>query len=270
MTIPQPPRTPAVPSTGPAVRLRSPVRSLLGLALPAALVLSTAGFVEPCDWDLRRGLSGAVEGSGQAGSERRDVGAFDAVSVSGRVDVTVRVGGPSSVVVRAERNLLPHVVTVVEDGTLHVCESRALDPRLPIRVEVATPRLEAASVSGSGDLAVDGVRSESFEAAVSGSGDLRARGRFGRLEAGVSGSGDLLAEGEAETVDLGISGSGDVDMARLRARTAHVGVSGSGDARIHATESLDASVSGTGDVRYLGRPRVSSAVSGTGAVSPAG
>lgn len=245
-------------------------RRLHALAVPAALVLSTTGFVPPCDRDLRRTVSGELRGSGQAGSERRDVGAFDAVSVSGTVDVTVRVGGPASVVVHAERNLLPHVVTVVEDGTLHVCESRDLEPRLPIRVEVTTPQLDAATVSGSADLAVEGVRSDGFQASVSGSGDLRARGRFGRLEAGVSGSGDLVAEGEAETVDLGLSGSGDVDLGRVRARTVHVGVSGSGNARVHATESLDASVSGSGDVRYLGRPRVSSAVSGTGGISPAG
>ena len=247
---------------------RLPRRSA-ALALPLALVLSTAGFVIPCDWDLRRELSGAVRGSGQAGTDRRDVGSFHAVSVSGTVDVTVRVGGPASVVVHAERNLLPHVVTVVEDGVLHVCEGRELDPRLPIRVEVATPELDAASVSGSADLAVEGVRSDAFQAAVSGSGDLRARGRFGRLEAGVSGSGDLRAEGEAESVDVGVSGSGDVDMARLRSRSARVGISGSGNARVHATESLDASVSGTGDVRYVGRPRVRSAVSGTGEVAPA-
>ena len=70
MAVPHPLRRPPVRSTVAAVRRRprSPVRPLLALALPAALVLSTAGFVAPCDWDPRRGLSGAVEGSGQAGS----------------------------------------------------------------------------------------------------------------------------------------------------------------------------------------------------------
>ena len=89
------------------------------------------------------------------------------------------------------------------------------------------PKLTGIDVSGSGDIAADGIDTDAFEVRSHGSSDIALAGTAGQL-----------------AVDL--SGSGDADLADLAAREARVSVQGSGDADVRADERLDVSVDGLG------------------------
>ena len=209
-----------------------------------------------------------LDGSGRISSESRDVSGFDRIAVEDEFDVEVTVGPAASLSLTADDNLLPHVRTVVRNGTLHLETERELDPTDEIRIRVTVPALRGLSASGSSAIRASGVRSATFDTSVSGSADLRADGDFGALEASISGSGSIRLQGTAQSVEASVSGSGDLDLAQVPSRTATVRVSGSGDAAVHATETLDATVSGSGDVRYVGSPRVETQISGSGSVRP--
>lgn len=229
--------------------------------VPVALIALAATACIRIDFD-----GPLVRGSGVAATETRDVPDFERVSVGGNLDVVVEVGRPTRVTVAGDDNLVPLVRTEVRGSTLVIEQKKRLRPSDGLTVTVAVPRLERASVSGSGEMTVRGVASEAFRASVSGSGELDAEGDFGDLSANVSGSGEMMMRGTAETVDVGVSGSGEVDLMAVPAREARVSVSGSGDVAVQVREHLVARISGSGDVRYAGDPTVDGRVSGAGRI----
>jgi hypothetical protein len=146
-----------------------------------------------------------------------------------------------------------------------------------ITVDVYTPRLEGALVSGSGTIELlDTFTSPSFAADVSGSGaiigavnadelsaeipgsgDIDISGTQKKVKVDISGSGGVVMTGAADDVSIEISGSGSFDGYEFRSASAKVHVSGSGGARLWAEDSLDVRISGSGNVTYRGNPRIS-------------
>lgn len=208
----------------------------------------------------------AVAGSGVSTTAARTVPAFDRVDIGGEYDVVVRVGGPRSVSLTGDDNLLPLVRTEVRSGTLHIDSTDDLRPRDGIRIEIGVETLRGIHSGGSSEVAVRDVRSPAFDASVSGSSVLAASGEFGDLSTSISGSGRIRMQGTADEIEGDVSGSGDLDLLEVRGRRARIDVSGSGGATVNVSERLDANVSGSGGVHYAGRPTVAADVSGSGSV----
>lgn len=197
----------------------------------------------------------ATIGSGTSGSETRSISDFDAIALSGSINVEVRQTGKEAVTVQADANLLPLIETVVEAGiagrTLHIRVKRgeSLRPRGEMKVLVEVIKLRALSIAGSGDARLRGLDTDALEIRIAGSGDVNAQGAARRLK-------------------LTIAGSGDAALADLAADDVTVSIVGSGDAQVTAHKSLTASVAGSGDVQYSGRATaIRSSVAGSGSIT---
>lgn len=234
----------------------------LGLACVAALTL----VVLPAQ--------AATTGSGRAATESRAVSDFEAISLSGSIDLIVRQGSKESVEVSADDNLLPLLETVVETGssgkTLMVRFKRGerVWTKAPVKVTVQVVRLVGLASAGSGNLVVEALKTPSLKLAISGASDARfSELSTDTLEVRVAGSGDVQANGQARQVKVSIAGSGDVKLASLAADDVTVSIAGSGDAAVLANKSLRVSIAGSGDVQYSGTATdVSSSVAGSGSV----
>ena len=209
------------------------------LALAALLMASSA---EAWDWGL------GVSGSGQIQSETRSVGSFDAIELDDSTDIDVRIGEPASVVVEADDNILPLILTDTRGSTLVIHSKGSYRSHRGPQVHIVTPALRKLAIQGSGDARLSGIREDA-------------------LRLSISGSGDITASGSAHELSVAINGSGDARLDALDVRRATVSVNGSGDVSLNVTEALDAVVNGSGDVRYHGDPpRVSSRVNGSGEI----
>lgn len=195
--------------------------------------------------------SSAVQGSGVAATQTREVSAFTGVELAGANDVTVRAGRERSVAVHGDDNLLGRVTTEVEDGNLVIgLTPGSFETKSPMRVEVSVPSLEDLTLTGSGILSITGIEAESMKVTLSGSGIVRASGTVTRL-------------------DVDVPGSGEAELGKLVARDVKAVVSGSGLLLVTAAESLDASVSGSGAILYGGNPAdVATSITGNGAITP--
>ena len=217
-------------------------------AVTAAFILATLAVVL-----LVRGAgpsSPGIQGSGIAAAQTRTVAGFSRLDLAGSNNVTVVVGAPQSVVVRADSNLISHVTTQVVGGTLVIGDTGSFTTRAPMSVEVSVPSLTRLNLSGDGQISVTGI-------------DVP------RLAVTVSGSGLLSAAGTATQLDVTLSGDGQAQLFQLTARDVHAVVTGSGLIQVNATTSLDAAVPGTGAIVYSGNPpQVTTSVTGTGAVTP--
>lgn len=211
------------------------------------------------------------EGGPRATSQRSfQVGQFQSVSLEGSPNVVVTVGGAPSVRAEGDSRMVERLDVRVEDGTLRIGYRRGwLDFRSggPVTVYVTTPALNGATIAGSGDMRVDRVEGEAFEAEIAGSGDmeigqLRAR----RASFAIAGSGNLRAAGTADDVDVSIAGSGNVSLNQLQSRRSSVSVAGSGNISVNASDTVEGDLMGSGNVTVHGRARCSISKMGSGNV----
>jgi hypothetical protein len=193
--------------------------------------------------------SSTTEGSGVPATQARNVAAFESIELAGSNNLVIHVGEQQSVVVKADDNLLERVTTEVQSGTLVIANTPgSFTTNSPMSVEVDVPMLDALTLTGSGNIVVDGIETES-------------------LDVTLPGSGTLTGSGTATKLDVTVSGSGSVQFTPLVANDVRAVVSGSGSIFVTATESLDASVSGSGAILYAGSPQgVTKSVTGSGAI----
>jgi hypothetical protein len=193
-----------------------------------AVVLSFAAAVVAQDGKKTE----RVTGSGDVKSEKRDVEKFDAVTLRNSADVFITIGEKTEVTVTADENILPYITTEVKENTLTISTKPHVSlQHKELKVSITTPNLSAVKVASSGDIAVEGLKGDSFKIEVNGSGDVAAKGQVQKLDCLVKGSGDLA-------------------LGDLEAKTVSIKLAGSGDAKLNATESLQAKISGSGDIAY--------------------
>lgn len=198
---------------------------------------------------LRNAL-GHVVGSGTVVSERRDVGDFNEVVLSGVGALNITQTGSESLTIEAEDNIMPLLTSEVHGNSLRIgTEPGAhFSPKRPIRYILTVKDLSAIRISGAGNV----------ETASLGTPSLR-------LE--LSGAGNATCAGEVRSQDIRISGAGSYRGDDLASSTARAVISGTGSAHLRVSERLDARVSGVGSIVYSGNPVVSKSVSGVGRIS---
>jgi hypothetical protein len=208
----------------------------------------------------------------------RHLSGFNAVDVSGSIDVYIVQSAIESVKVEAPADVMGHIVTEVEGGVLKIHDKNTSGwnwgnwlggHHKKIVVYVSAKDLNSIGITGSGDIDFKGgIHTGSLKLWVTGSGDVSGRVDVKTLECRISGSGDMKLVGHAESSSLSLSGSGDFSGKELETQNTSVHVSGSGDAGVNASNSINASVSGSGDISYTGGARnVVKSKSGSGDIN---
>jgi len=198
-----------------------------------------------------------VSGNGNVRDENRDIADIREVRTSGSIDVEIRNGDNYALTVQDDENLLPYLITEVNDGVLNVHYKDGYSVmRDHAKVTVTAPTLEKLASSGSADITSAGVikNSNKIEISTSGSGDIKAEVDAPSINVNGSGSGNVTLSGRTKDFDCRMSGSGDVNCGNLKSENAEVHVSGSSNVHIFASVNLKVNVTGSGDVYYGGNP----------------
>ena len=136
---------------------------------------ATAGVLSlRSDW--LGSASSPTRGSGVPITEARHLPAFHGVDLAGTNTVTVRVGEPQSVVVKADDNLVHRITTRVRSGRLVIGTRGDYSTTSPTSVVISVPILTSATLSGSGTVTVEQVAGRHLTVRLPGSGTLRASG----------------------------------------------------------------------------------------------
>jgi hypothetical protein len=192
-----------------------------------------------------------VKGSGVIKSEHRDVSKFDALTLAGQADVDIAIGDKTEVIVETDDNLLPYIKTEVKENRLAISTKPGHLIYKTLKVTIITPSLSEVVVDGSGDVAIKGLKGDSFKAVI-------------------DGSGDVVAKGQVKEVKGDINGSGDLELMDLIAQNAKIEISGSGDVKVNAVESLKLEIDGSGDIGYKNNPnvKITKSINGSGEINP--
>jgi hypothetical protein len=197
---------------------------------------------------------------------------FEKLSVEGPYTVHVRTGLRTSVYAHGPQSRLDRLLIEMHGDTLSISTLKSawnwgwsMGDHDNVVIDVTVPMLNAAKLTGSGDVNIDAIRTPAFETALTGSGDLAvAHLETGRLTATLTGSGDLTLNGRAGRADTAVRGSGDLKAAGLAVETLAGSVTGSGDLTVGPARQANLTVTGSGDIAVAGHPACTTSKHGSG------
>ncbi len=228
-----------------------------------------AFFFGACGFNINLGIE---QGSGNVTTESRSVSGFDRVVLSGIGDVTITQGDREALEIEAEDNVITHIQTVVQGGTLQISfDRKTIVPTKTIKFNLTMPTVHGLETKGVSNIQADKLNTDTLDLGISGTGNIDIHNlTANRVAVNVSGAGNLTADGKVGDQKITLSGAGNYDGQDLQSKTAEVTISGLGKVTVWATDALDVTISGTGGVDYYGSPRITQQISGLGRLNHAG
>ena len=214
-----------------------------------------------------------IKGNGNVTTINRTTSMYDAVSFVGSFDYILVSGKEGRITIEGEENLLPYIITEVNNGTLNIRTENKISLQTSINktIKIIVPfeEINSVSLTGSGDVwNQNTISARDFRTALTGSGDIQLDVEATSVEVNVTGSGDVTLKGRTRNLKVNVAGSGDFKGYHLESTDVDVSVNGSGDAKVACSRHLKARVSGAGNIRYSGTPKTEdSEVAGSGAIS---
>lgn len=212
--------------------------------------------------------------SGVNGSKTFAIDGFSAVDATGPDDVDVRVGSGFSIRAEGDTGIMARL-EIVRNGDALVIKRKSNSGfswgggnRGHLKIYVTMPRITAASITGSGDMAIDRVEGDAFKVDATGSGDLSiASMSVQRADFSLTGSGNVSTSGTAKMGSFSIHGSGDIDAPKLTLNQADVSIMGSGGVSAAVAGPAKVDVMGSGDVTLTGGAKCTANKMGSGSIT---
>ena len=191
----------------------------------------------------------SIRGNGNTSSQKRDIGPFKKVEVSGAIQLNLTLGSETiSATVLADENILPLIMTKVVGDVLRIYSEGSYTTKTQPIVNLSSPEVVELTSSGSSDVTLAEINQN--EIAVS-----------------TSGSGDITVTGKANRAKLRVSGSASIRGVSLESKHLDAKISGSGSVKATARSSAVLQVSGSGSIQVWGNPiTVQSKRSGSGSI----
>lgn len=209
-----------------------------------------------------------TKGNGNVTTEERQVPAFDAVKVSGAINLIISQGNQQSVKVQTDENLQSHIIATVIDETLNLsCKNM----QNPTKTNVYVTAVKLTKIAASGAVKVTGetvFKSDAFSLNTSGATQVVLDIETGTFDNETSGASKSTINIKAKTANTEISGAG-IMMLKGTVEKHNAKVSGAGklEAADLITEYTNANVSGAGNVIVMARKQLKTDKSGAGSIS---
>src|SRR5690606_5858723 len=91
---------------------------------------------------------GTEKGSGNIGSEIRDIAGFSKIDASGVFQVEVVAQKDFAVEVEADDNLLQYIRTEVRGDTLEISMEKRVKTSNPLKIKISAPNIDGIEASG--------------------------------------------------------------------------------------------------------------------------
>ena len=213
-----------------------------------------------------------VSGSGNIIKDTRQLTEFTSMSVSGSIKVEVKTGAVASLIVEADDNIMPHVITKVSDKNLSIKLKGINNLRdATVRIYMVVPTLNKISTSASAEVRSEEAITNSDKISLSASSGslINVNVDAPSISAGGSSGADIILTGRTKNLSAESSSGSSVNLFGLKAENAIASASSGADIDIFASMGLNASASSGGNVNYKGgATSVVKNVSSGGSVNP--
>lgn len=207
---------------------------------------------------LGRCIAPCVEGTGEVINEKRAILSFTEIELRCDAEVEMNYQPKTrvfSVIVEAQENLMPFIITRVEDGKLIVDTEQCIKSADKVKMTLPVTRIEGLLNSGSGKIFSSGMfGADDIEVVNEGSGHIEVGIKGDECEIYNYGSGNIIINGFCEKLKALNSGSGDLELRELLSNEARVKNEGSGLLTFWAEDNADMELTGSGSIGYKGYP----------------
>ncbi len=197
-----------------------------------------------------------TKGSRNVISQERNLSGFDAVEVSGGLEVILIQQSGFSLTVEADDNILDQIITEVRGKRLFLRTEGSIINAKQMRITVGMPTLTALSASGGTLVKTQGRwETDEFQVATSGGSNVTMSTiKAGTVRMATSGGSLIKISGETDEFVLAGSGGSRIDADQLRAQNVEASSSGASSISVYAARSITANASGASSLSYDGRP----------------
>jgi hypothetical protein len=207
-------------------------------------------------------------GSGTIVTKSHAIDGFTKIDTGGSFRLTIVSGAQFKIEVRADDNVMPHIVVeksgdALEIGFEHGNYSLT---NVTLEVDVTMPKLAGIDLSGASSASVAGFQSaDPFHAYLSGASSLNGDLKSGPASFELSGASTVTLDGSGEALTINVSGASAASLLGFNATDAKVEASGASTVSINISDTLDAEASGASKVIYAGNPTLRTVDSSGGA-----
>jgi hypothetical protein len=226
-------------------------------------------------WDYTR-IIRSIKASDTVVGETREVSGFTGVDLRTVGRVILTQGESESLSIRGSDNVVPLVKTSVQNGALIIemeenYSVAEMDSSNVLTFTIGVKDLTSLTVSGAGDVEMDGLAASRLTLALSGAGRVdMSKLDIEDLRLAFRGAGDVTLSGQAASAAILISGVGSLNAARLEIQTADITLQGLGNATLWVTGKLTGTISGAGNVEYYGETETDVNTTGVGRLKSLG
>jgi hypothetical protein len=212
-----------------------------------------------------------IKGNGKMISVKRNTAPYDAIKVSGFLDVELVAGKEGNISIYGEENIIPFIKIEVEGSALKIYTDKNISISSGKKLIITVPfeNICEVSLTGSGDIVSKStIKSTRFVTTLTGSGDITLTIDTKKAEASLNGSGNIILNGNTIDFFSKVAGSGDIEASRFKSENVVVAIAGSGDTTVFCTNNIKARVSGSGNINYKGNPKTKDTkVNGSGDIT---
>jgi hypothetical protein len=193
-----------------------------------------------------------------ANAEKREVGSFSGIHVSGAVDLYLSQGDEDGLAVSAsETRYRDRIKTEIKNGILTIWYNNEGmnwgSGNKKLRAYVSFKNINQLKATGASDVFISGtLKAASLELELTGASDLKGVVEIENFKASIRGASDLTVTGKVEKLVIDASGASDMKDYGLVVQNCDAAASGASDIRITVEKELNAKASGASDIKIKG------------------
>lgn len=198
-----------------------------------------------------------IKGNGNVQTEKRTIiENFTKISVSRGLEVIVEQGNEVAVEVEADQNLLSHITTKVENGTLIVTSDENIYSAESEIVRVKMPTIEGLeTTSGSNISSKNVLKGLSLKAKSSSGSEITINVEFDEISSEATSGSTITILGKALKYNTASSSGSDIDAKDLLVNEVIPQSTSGSSTDVHPIVSLNAKASSGASIDYVGTPK---------------
>lgn len=198
-----------------------------------------------------------IDGNGNVKKEVRNITApFTKIEVSRGIEVLLEQDATVFVEVETDENLLKHITTVVENGTLVITSDENIDDSKARIVRVKMPTIESLeTTSGSSLKTKNTIRGINLSAKSSSGSELTASVEYEKIHAESTSGSDLTLSGKALKLEVASSSGSQINADKLLANEVNAQATSGSSTDVNALVKIDGKASSGASINYEGKPK---------------
>lgn len=202
-------------------------------------------------------INSGIDGSGNVITEKRSIPEpFTKIESNRGIEVVVGQAETVSVEVEADDNLIKHITTKVENGTLIISSDENIDAAQSLKVTVKMPTIEGFEATSGSSIATNAtIRGSSIAIAASSGSEIEANLEYEAVTSESSSGSEVTLAGKSLRLNTSSSSGSEIDATGLIANEIKSEASSGSSTSVHPLVSLNAKASSGSSVNYHGAPK---------------